>query len=163
MANLGRESETLEFKESTVELEDALIAMVAMLNKRRHGTICFGVRNDGEVIGQDVGKRTITKISQAFKNHIDPAVIPRIDVMSEEGKEYLMVRAEGSDRPYAFRGDIYIRSGEENKRIPMSELRKLFQSSSDLLRMSKAVDQNLTFGDLCYRLVRRGLHAEDGA
>ncbi len=163
MSNLGRESETQEFKESTVELEDALVAMVAMLNKRCRGTVYFGVRNNGDVIGQDVGSRTLTKISQAFKNHVDPVVIPRIDVLSDDsGKEYLRVEAEGTDRPYAFRGDIFIRSGEENKKIPMVELRRLFQGTSDLLKMSTAANQDLTFKDFCGRLSARGLHVEDG-
>ena len=163
MENLGRETEQIEFKESTVELNDGLIAMTAMLNKRCYGILYFGVKNNGDVIGQDVGKSTITKISQAFKNYVDPTVIPRIDILtSSDGKEYLKVTAEGNNRPYAFRGDIYIRSGEENKRIPMSELRILFQSTSDLLKESTATTQDLTFDSLCKRLSSKGLHVTDG-
>ncbi|MBO4356972.1 MAG: putative DNA binding domain-containing protein [Candidatus Methanomethylophilaceae archaeon] len=164
MTNLGRESETVEFKESTVEMDSALTAMVAMLNKRCYGTVYFGVKDNGTVIGQDVGKQTITKISQAFKNHIDPMVIPQIDVISnDDGKEYLKVFAEGNNRPYAFRGDIFIRSGEENKKIPMTELRKLFQSTSDLLKASRSINQDLTFDYLCSRFRSRGFHVNDDA
>lgn len=163
MEKLVRESELIEFKGSTVELKDGLIAIVAMLNKRRKGTLYFGVKNNGEIIGQDVGKRTITEISQAFKNHIDPIVIPHIDVLkSDTGKEYIQVYVEGSDRPYAAYGDIYIRSGEENKKIPMSELRRLFQSSSDLLKESSANNQELTFEGLCNTLKKEGFHVTDG-
>lgn len=162
MAGLGRESETIEFKESTTELEDALIAMVAMLNKRCYGIVYFGVKNNGTVVGHDVGVRTITTISQAFKNHVDPSVIPKIDILSDGEKEYLKVEAEGNNRPYAFRGTIYLRSGEENKKMPMAELRKLFQSTSDLLRISTALNQDLTFHALCEKLSSRGLHVTDG-
>ena len=162
MTNIGRETELIEFKGSTVELDDGIIAMAAMLNKRMMGTVYFGVKNNGEVIGQDVGKRTITKISQAFKNQLDPVVIPEIDVLKTvEGIEYLKVYAEGRDRPYSARGTIYIRSGEENKLIPMSELRRLFQSSADLLKESTATNQSLTFKSLCGMLTREGLHVDD--
>ena len=45
--NLGMESETLEFKKSTSELEKGVISLVEMLNKHGEGTLYFGVKNDG--------------------------------------------------------------------------------------------------------------------
>ena len=51
MLNLGKENETLEFKESTAEFEKACKAIVAMLNKSGKGTIYFGVKDNGDVIG----------------------------------------------------------------------------------------------------------------
>ena len=43
MANLGKENEIIEFKESTAEFDKACKAIVGMLNKSGHGTIYFGV------------------------------------------------------------------------------------------------------------------------
>lgn len=57
--NLGSESETVEFKKSTGEHKEALQAMSAMLNKHGHGELYFGVKDDGEVIGQDATDATI--------------------------------------------------------------------------------------------------------
>ncbi len=37
--NIGRENESLEFKESTAEFDRACKAIVAMLNKSGYGTI----------------------------------------------------------------------------------------------------------------------------
>ena len=42
MANLGKENEIIEFKESTAEFDKACKAIVGMLNKSGHGTIYFG-------------------------------------------------------------------------------------------------------------------------
>ena len=50
--NLGIESETLEFKKSTGEIEKAISNIASMLNKHGHGTLFFGVAPDGQVIGQ---------------------------------------------------------------------------------------------------------------
>lgn len=48
------ENETLEFKRSTSELKEAIISIVAILNKHQNGRLIFGVRNDGMVIGQHI-------------------------------------------------------------------------------------------------------------
>lgn len=42
--NFGNESETTEFKTSTNELEEALIDIVAILNKHSKGRLLFGVK-----------------------------------------------------------------------------------------------------------------------
>ena len=49
--NVGKETEVLKFKESTAEFDKAIRAIVAMLNKSGHGTIYFGVKDNGDVIG----------------------------------------------------------------------------------------------------------------
>ena len=57
------ENETLEFKRSTSELKEAIISIVAILNKHQNGRLIFGVRNDGIVIGQHIRHRKYTKES----------------------------------------------------------------------------------------------------
>ena len=57
--NLGMESETLEFKKSTSELNAGIISLASMLNKHGEGTLYFGVKNNGDVIGQkDLNENT---------------------------------------------------------------------------------------------------------
>lgn len=53
--NLGRESEKIEFKESTNELSDALNDICAILNKNLEGILYFGVENNGDIVGQQIG------------------------------------------------------------------------------------------------------------
>lgn len=47
--NLGIESEILEFKKTTGELEKAMDNIASMLNKHGYGTVYFGVASNGEV------------------------------------------------------------------------------------------------------------------
>ena len=56
MTNLGRENEEREFKESTSEVEKGIISLTAMLNKQCFGEVFFGVKDNGDVIGKDIGK-----------------------------------------------------------------------------------------------------------
>ena len=61
--NLGMESETIEFKKSTSELEKGVISLSAMLNKHCEGTVYFGVSNNGEIIGQkEINDNTLRDI-----------------------------------------------------------------------------------------------------
>ena len=62
MANIGREDETQEFKESTAEMNEAMEAICAMLNNSGKAHVFFGVRDDGTVIGQMIGKNTLKSI-----------------------------------------------------------------------------------------------------
>ena len=78
--NLGMETELVEFKKTTGELKEGLISIASMLNKNGKGTLYFGVRNDGEIIGQQIGDRTMREISQGIANAIKPQVIPTIIV-----------------------------------------------------------------------------------
>lgn len=46
--------------------------MASMLHKNRKGTLYFGVRNDGEILGRQIGDRTLREISQGIANAIKP-------------------------------------------------------------------------------------------
>ena len=76
--NLGIENEMVEFKITTGELKEGIISLSSMLNKNGKGILYFGVRNDGEVIGQQIGDRTLRDISQGIANAIKPQIIPSI-------------------------------------------------------------------------------------
>ena len=70
--NLGLETERVEHKESTGELKEALISMSAILNKHKSGVVYFGVKNNGNVIGQQIGEETTRDISQTVKQKMKP-------------------------------------------------------------------------------------------
>ena len=66
MLNFGRESEELEFKESTGELHDAVIDIAAMLNRHEKGNLYFGVLPNGDVKGLPIVDSTLTNISKYY-------------------------------------------------------------------------------------------------
>ena len=67
-----QENETIELKKSTSELKEAVISIVAMLNKHQHGEVWFGIKNDGTISGQQVSDKTIRDVSKAIADHNDP-------------------------------------------------------------------------------------------
>ena len=159
---IGMEDEHTEFKKSLAEKERGYRALAAMLNKHCSGTVYFGVDDVGTVIGLNIGKDTLKTLSQEIEGKIEPKITHTIEGLeSDDGKKYIRVHVEGTDRPYSKDGMFFIRVGEENKQIPTVELRRLFQSYSDLLKLSESFNQDLSFSELATDLTLNGLHIED--
>lgn len=79
--NLGKECETIEFKESTSELKEGIRSIASMLNKNQHCVLYFGVKDNGDAIGQQIGSNTLRDISQGISTNIEPAVLPTITLL----------------------------------------------------------------------------------
>lgn len=161
--NLGTESENLEFKETLTQLDNGLKSLSAMLNRHGRGCVCFGVRDNGDVIGTDVGKDTLNKIRQRISELIQPKVVADIKTCSSDDcKTYITVSAEGCDIPYSCDGRYFIRIVDSDEKVPNDLLRRMLISSSMDLARSRASDiQDLTFSQLCTFLLAKGIHIED--
>lgn len=99
--NFGNESETTEFKTSTNELEEALIDIVAILNKHSKGRLLFGVKNNGEQADFEIGVNTERNISRRIFEAIKPQIFPTIIQKELDGKKYIEVDFSGEDKPYS--------------------------------------------------------------
>ncbi len=78
------ETEEVEFKKSTAQLEKGLRAICAFLNYRG-GAVYFGI-DKGKFVGQQVSDQTVKSISQKIRQRIKPEVTPEITVPGA-GKE----------------------------------------------------------------------------
>lgn len=121
--NLGSESETVEFKKSTGEHKEALQTISAMLNKRGHGELFFGVKDDGTIIGQDVSDATLRQVASWISDKIEPAVFPTVEKLEAEGGlQFIHVEFSGLNAPYSADGRYFTRVGTSNKSLSASEL-----------------------------------------
>lgn len=155
--NLGKETENIEFKKSVSELKEGIISISSMLNKSGYGVVYFGVKNDGEIIGQDVGNLTLKNISQAIANSIKPQIIPTISVELLDEKTVVKVEAKGNERPYSAYGKYFIRSSDEDRDIAPNNLRELILlRHNDSIARIEATNQFLTFNQL------KGLYLNNG-
>ena len=142
------ETELIEFKKTTGELKEGIVSLASMLNKNGKGTLYFGVRNDGEVLGQQIGDRTLREISQGIANAIKPQIIPTIIIELCDDKNVIKVSAEGDEKPYSAYGKYYMRSADEDREISPQQLRNLMLSVSDSIASIEANNQALTFEQL---------------
>ena len=77
--NLGKETETLEFKKTTGEMKAAMISISSILNKHGIGTLYFGVKPNGDVVGQDVSESSLRDVSRTIYESIRPQIYPAIE------------------------------------------------------------------------------------
>ena len=138
-----RESELLELKKSTSELKEAIISIVAILNKHQRGKVYFGIKNSGEVIGQTVTENTIREISKTISDNIEPKIFPKINEVTFEGKKCVHVEFTGEHVPYYAFGRAYIRIGDEDKKISSQELEKLILKKNRILWEEEISEKNL--------------------
>ena len=118
------ESETIEFKKSTAQLEKALKSICGFLN-HRGGVVYFGI-DDGRIVGQEVSDQTLKSISQKIRQKIKPEVTPEVKVLEIKGTRVIEVTVkEGGNKPYYLTGIAYKRVGTENPIISPEELEKL--------------------------------------
>ena len=135
--NIGAETEIREYKKTTGELKEGIISLGSMLNKNGYGTLFFGVKDNGDVIGQQIGDRTLRNVSQGIANHLKPQVIPTISHELMDGKNVIRVYVEGNEAPYSSHGRYYMRSADEDRELSPDQLRALMFKKSELDTISK--------------------------
>lgn len=126
--NFGKESETIEFKESTGELHQAIESIASIVNKHSYGELYFGVKDNGDIKGQIITDSTIKSVADGIIRDIEPEIIPTIEELSFDGKSILKVSFSGSQKPYSAFGKFLIRVGTQNRIMTRDELKKLIKS-----------------------------------
>lgn len=125
---IGEETEQIEFKLSTGEKKEALESICAILNKHRQGTIYFGIKDDGYVVGQQISDSTKRDVSRWINEAIYPRITPTIETLAFEDKRIIRVSFYGYNRPYSVNGDFLIRIGTENRKMSSDELKRLIKN-----------------------------------
>ena len=110
--NLGKETEMLEFKKTTGEIREAMVSIAAILNKHGVGTIYFGVKPNGDVIGQDVSESSLRDVSRAVYESIKPQIYPVIKEEILDDRSTIKVEFSGENTPYSAAGRYYLSFGE---------------------------------------------------
>ena len=127
--NLGKETETLEFKKTTGEMKEAMISISAILNKHRVGTLYFGVKPSGEVCGQDVSESSLRDVSRTVYENIRPQIYPVVEEVEMCGKHLIKVEFNGDNMPYSAAGRYYLRTADEDREVTPEELKNFFVSN----------------------------------
>lgn len=125
--NIGSENEIVEFKNTTSELKEALQSISAILNKHQHGTIYFGVKDNGDVVGQAIGKDTLRDISNKIREQIKPECIYTVEKRNDDsGKSFIEVSFSGERVPYSANDKYYLRFSNQDRLMTNEELERFF-------------------------------------
>lgn len=165
--NLGKESETLEFKKTTGELKEAMVSISSILNKHGVGTLYFGVKPNGDVIGQDVSESSLRDVSRLVYESIKPQIYPVIQEETLDGRHVIKVEFHGEDYPYSAMGRYYLRTADEDREVTPAELRQFFVANEYKEKWEKSKSQCLakqvdkeTVKNFCKRAISVGRMAD---
>lgn len=125
MGGILRETETIELKKTTSELKEAVISITSILNKHNFGEVYFGIRNNGEITGQEITENTIREVSKAIADYIEPKIYPKVTKVNISGRACLHVEFSGEESPYYAFGRAYIRVGDEDRQLSAKEIENM--------------------------------------
>ncbi|MCK4735230.1 MAG: putative DNA binding domain-containing protein, partial [Methanophagales archaeon] len=122
--------EKVEFKPSSSQM-DKIMECVSAFSNTKGGTVVIGVSDKGEVLGVDIGKRTIENLANRIKQNTDPKVYPSIHVEEIEDKQVMDIEVVGGkQKPVLAFGRAYKRVGKTNQKLGYEEIRNLALETS---------------------------------
>jgi ATP-dependent DNA helicase RecG len=104
------ESAELEFK-ATLSDSRRIIETIAAMATSGGGTMLVGVRDDGRVVGLDLGEGEVERLIQQVLAHTDPKVFVDVDEAVAGGRRVLRIRVPPGDGPHLAFGRAYYRPG----------------------------------------------------
>ncbi len=124
------ESEKVEFKPSLSQI-DKIIESISAFSNAKGGIVVIGVSDRGEVLGVDIGERTIENLANMIKQNTDPKVYPSIHVEVSDDKHVVVIEVkESKQKPVLAFGRACKRVGKSNQKLGYEEIRKLALETS---------------------------------
>lgn len=121
------ESPSLEYKASTAQLKAAFETICGYLNGNG-GVVLIGVKNNGQILGQDVTDNTLQEIAREVKK-IEPPAQGQIEIQiipTKNGKSLIVLKAhKGQHAPYTFDGRPFERIQSTTSRMPQQRYDQL--------------------------------------
>ena len=130
--NIGSENEQVEYKKSTGELKEGIVSICSILNKHGSGDLYFGIKNNGDVIGQKIGESTLRDVSRAIRENIKPAIYPVVELQHYDNFDVVHVKFEGGHRPYLAYRIPYIRIADEDTLLDQDRYNEMLHERENL-------------------------------
>ena len=153
---IPEEGQTVERKESLGERRE-IVETCAALASAQGGRIYIGVRNNGTVVGVQIGKGTLEGLANDIAQNTVPKLVPAITTVQEAGQTVIIVEvAQNPTKPVSAYGRAYRRSGRTNQVLAASEIAELYLTSRGVT-WDETVRADATLGDIDADKVRKFL------
>jgi len=143
------ESETVEFKKSLSESKEIIKTISAFANTKG-GRIFVGVSNYGKVLGVEIGKDTVERLTNQITQNTDPKVHPHITVEKIDEKQIIIIKVkESSDHLVLAFGRPYKRVGKSTLQMSKDEYERLIlEKHKDKLYFDSQICKEATLDDI---------------
>lgn len=158
------ESRTLEFKQDLSSPDRVLRAIVAFANTTG-GTLVVGITDDRHPFGLPDAATEEERLANLIATGIEPAISPDFQVVTEEGRDFLVVRVPRFPGVFYVRQEgteagVYLRHGSTNRRAS-PEQRAELQRQAQVGTFDSQVCAQATLADIDQEAARR-LFKEEG-
>lgn len=142
---INGESEILEFKRSTAQLQAAMQTACAFLNGRQGGHVLIGVSDNGSILGQKISDKTKKEISVEI-NKIEPHVKLEVDFIKIKEEYFVIVitAPKKNKAPYMYDGRSFLRNQSTTMRMPHEQYENLLYT-----RKSNSIGWENLFSNEC--------------
>lgn len=143
------ENETVEFKPSLSQINEIVESVSAFANSSG-GIILVGISNSGKILGVDVGKDTVERLTNKISQSIDPKIYPKISFEEIETKKIIAVIVEKSNNmPHLAFGRFFKRVGKSTLQASRDELENLvIRKHKDEISFDSQICKNAKLGDI---------------
>ena len=143
------ETDSVEFKRSTGQLERGMETLCAFLNGEG-GYVLFGMEDEGTILGQQVADTTKRQIAECIRQ-FEPFPLVDVDYVPLGNGLYVVVLSvvNNREKPYIYKGRAYTRV--ESTTVAMSQHQyetMLFYRNQPLGRWETQLNANLKVSDL---------------
>ncbi|HEX29386.1 TPA: hypothetical protein ENG04_04825 [Candidatus Poribacteria bacterium] len=148
------ESQRVEFKRS-LRLKNDIGKTISALANTDGGIILIGVSDEGEILGVDIGRKSVEDLANWVKENTDPQIYPDIRVHQVEGKKIIEISVkESGEKPVFFKDRAFQRVGKTNQRISASKIRELAKQERVRLHWDERICEGATLEDIDEEKVR---------
>ena len=152
-----RETKDLEYKEA---ISNTFLKTVSAFANYGTGSIKFGIKDDGTIIGIKNPKQACLDIENRINDSIDPVPDYSLSIHEKSGVITLRVE-EGMHKPYLYKAKAYKRNDSATIEVDRLELTRLVLEGENLsYEETPAKTQTLSFKILAEKL-REALHLNE--
>jgi ATP-dependent DNA helicase RecG len=129
-----------EFKSSPADPQ-RIAEIVCSFANAKGGCILIGVADNKQIIGVEIGRQTIERLTDTIVDNSDPKIYPQFSTVKIENKPVIIIKVEEShDKPHSAYGRPFIRVGKTTKPMSRSEYERLLikRSKTDIQYDSEA-------------------------
>lgn len=149
-----KETENIEFKSSLSEKKQ-IGETISAFSNNAGGKVFVGINNNAEIIGVDIGSRTLEDLANYIISNTDPRFHASIGVESVDGRDIIVIKVPESDeKPLFFRGRAYIRMGRTNQMLRAVQIREFIESGRHRISWDEKVYDMASLEDIDENKVR---------
>jgi ATP-dependent DNA helicase RecG len=147
------ESDRAEFKSSLADINE-IVEDVSGFSNSKGGKILIGISNSGKILGIEIGKDTVERLTNKIVSNTEPRVYPSITVTEIDKKKVIVIEVqEAEEKPVLAFGRGFKRVGKSTVRMSKEEIERMILEGKKVY-WDSLICEEASLGDIDEEKVR---------